>query len=334
MSELRRHRGWGARVRLPAAAVAVLALLVTGCGGGGGSGEKKQLTIALQPGLAYAPLLVMKNEGTLEKALPNYKVSWKVLSSGSAIRDGMISDDIQVGAPGLSPFLVGWNEGVDWKILSALSNMDLWLMAKEKRLRSLKDFQGSDKIAMPAPDSMQSIVLRKGAQQQLGDAKALDKNIVALDHPSALQALMSGQVAGHLTSPPYQFIEKQKGAHVMLRSSDLLGEHNFNLLVVREGFHNDNSEAMKTLFEQTQKAMDTIKNDPDRAAKILAAESDDKPAAKQWKSFLQEEGVRFTTTPKGLMKFAQFMKKVGFVEEPPGSWRDLVFDNLKGLQGS
>ena len=72
------------------------------------------VTIAYQPGIGYAPLIILKTQKTLEKQFPDTTFSWLVLSSGAAITNGVISGDIQVGAGGTGPLLVGWAQGVDW----------------------------------------------------------------------------------------------------------------------------------------------------------------------------------------------------------------------------
>jgi ABC-type nitrate/sulfonate/bicarbonate transport system substrate-binding protein len=81
------------------AAVLALAAVATGCGGGkttaagGAAKAPSHVTIAYQPGIAYAPLIVIKHDGTLEKQFPDTTVTWKVLSSGAAVRDGIVSGD-------------------------------------------------------------------------------------------------------------------------------------------------------------------------------------------------------------------------------------------------
>jgi hypothetical protein len=77
------------------AVVLALAAVATGCGGGkttaagGAAKAPSHVTIAYQPGIAYAPLIVIKHDGTLEKQLPDTTFTWKVLSSGVAVRDGI-----------------------------------------------------------------------------------------------------------------------------------------------------------------------------------------------------------------------------------------------------
>lgn len=333
-------RSWtgrhGARV---AALLATLALAVAGCGGddeqsaGGGEAPSGDLRIAYQPGIGYAQLLIMREQKTLEKALPNMNVSYNELASGAAIRDGMLAGEIQVGSGGVGPFLVGYDAGVEWKVLSALNQMDLWLMAEESGAQSLEDLRGK-KIAMPAPDSIQAIALRKAAQEELGDAKALDDAIVALPHPDALQALTSGQLDGHLTSPPFQFQEEDQGARKILGSYDYFGEHTFNSVFVREEYHDDNPQVMDAIYTGIQDATTMIEEQPSEAAALVAKASGSAESAKDFEDWMTREGVAYTTEPQGFIAFAEFMNEIGLVKEVPGSWEDLVFDNLKGGEGS
>src|ERR687893_2686880 len=117
----------GSRVGIVGVVVFLLTLLLGGCGGGSGGsgggsgGAGDNMTIAYQPGIGYAQLLIIKQEGWLEEDLPETEITWEQLSSGSAIRDGMLAGDIQVGSGGVGPFLVGSSAVVDWKLLSALN---------------------------------------------------------------------------------------------------------------------------------------------------------------------------------------------------------------------
>ena len=95
------------------AAVVSAAVAVAGTGGAtsGRSAVPSELTIAYQPGIGYAPLIIIRRQRTLEKRYPNMKVNWRVLASGAAITTGVVSGDIHLGAMGVAPFLVGWAAG-------------------------------------------------------------------------------------------------------------------------------------------------------------------------------------------------------------------------------
>jgi NitT/TauT family transport system substrate-binding protein len=331
------------RVRgLTALATAILALVAAGCGANGGGaaggaqeGPLKTLTIACQPGIGYAPLLIIKEQGTLEKALPGTKVVWKQLDSGAAIRDGMLSGDIQVGSGGLGPFMVGWAKGIDWKVVSAMEDMDLWLMAKNPKYQSLEDFKSGGKIAMPAPDSIQAVVLAKLSQERLGDPNALEKNIVALGHPDGLQALLSGQLAGHLTSPPFEFVEQARGARKIATSYQAFGgPHTFNSIFVRQGFHDSQKKAVDVLYQQVEDAVKMLQDQPAKAAQLLSKESGGATSAKDFQDYITHQGVAYTTTPHGFKKIADFMKAIGLIDKAPGSFQEVTFDNLHGSGGS
>ena len=146
-----------------------------------------------------------------------------------------------MGAGGIGPFLVGLDAGVDWKVISGLNNMSLYLNAMDPEFKSLKDLKGAGSIAMPAPDSIQAVVLRKGAEEELGDAKALDSQIVAMGHPDGVQALIGGQIVAHLTSPPFQAQEIEEGATKLLDSYELFEEHTFNSIFTKTEFAECNS---------------------------------------------------------------------------------------------
>jgi NitT/TauT family transport system substrate-binding protein len=328
----------GARGRRRQAVVAVAAGLVltaAGCGGQGGAGASlDSVTIAYQPGISYAPLVLIKHDKVLEKQFPKTKFTWKVLSSSAAVQDGMISGDIQVGAGSVGQLVLGWDKGVGWRYLSAMNDTDLWLTAKNPNLRSLKDFKAGDKIAMPSPTSLQAMVLRKGAEQQLGNAHALDTNIVSMAHPDGLQALMSGQIAGHLGSPPFQFQEQQNGAQVILRSKDLFGRHTFNGVFLTSRFYDGQKAFAQQLYKDLQDAVQQLTSDPGKAAQALSEDSGGTPTAASFKDYITNPAITYTTEPHGLMAIATFMKQIKLVDKAPQSWKDLVFPTAQNLNGS
>lgn len=311
-------------------AVIALAVVIVGCGGAG-EGEES-MTIAYQPGIGYAQILIMNQEGWLEEDLPDTEITYQELNSGAAIRDGMVSGDIQVGSGGVGPFLVGYDVGVGWKLLSGLNQMELWLMALDEQYQSLEDFEDGAQIAMPGPDSIQSIVLRRGAEEQLGDASALDDNIVAQGHPEAQQALLSGQLPGHLTSPPFQFTERDEGARIILRSFDLFGEHTFNSVFVTEDYYDENTEAMEAVYDNIEQATELIEDDPERAAEILSDETGGDVPAEEFREYITEENVTYTTEVQGFITFAEFMQQVDLIDEAPESCEDLTLDTMGTIE--
>ena len=100
-------------------------------------------------------------------------------------------------------------------------------------------------------------------------------------------------------------------------------------MFVRQDYHDDNPEAMEALYSNIQEATELIENDPDRAAEILSEESEGETTAEEFRRFITEEGVTYTTQPNGFIEFAEFMQEIGLIDEVPTSQEELVFDNLK-----
>ncbi len=291
------------------------------------------LTIAYQPGIGYTPLIIMRYAKTLETQFPGLKVDWKVLASGAAVTNGVIAGDIDIGAGGIGPMILGWARGVNWKMIAPLDWGDLWLMAKDPNIKTIADLKGK-RIAMPSATSIQAVVLKKMAQVKLGDAKALDSGMVAMEHPDGMQALIAGQVDAHLTSLPYQAQEKIHGCHVVARSYQYFGAHSFLGAMVTQKFYDQYPEFSQRFYNDVVAAIKMIKTNPMKVAKVLQEDAGGLPTWRQFKQWLGDPGITFTTRPLGLMRFSYFMNKIGMINKMPNSWKDLVFPPVYPTNGS
>ncbi len=334
MPGLKTRRAWRwSLAPLLVASVAVAAFVGGAAGGARDEGPPDHLTIAYQPGVGYAPLIIIKQQRTIEKQFPGTKIDWKVLASGAAITNGVIAGDIDLGATGVGPLLVGWARGVGWKFLTTLEDGDLWLMAKDPKIKTLADLKGK-RIALPAPTSIQAVILQKAAKEKLGDAHALDSTFVSLDHPDGVAALLNGQIQAHMTSPPFQFIEKEKGAHVVAHSSTFFGKHTFLGVVMTQKFYDAHTTFAKKLYADIQVAERLLIKKPGRAASILSVDSNGKTTPYGFRRYVTNKSLTWSTKPHGLMKFARFMYEIGSIKKLPGSWKDLTFPTLYNSKGS
>jgi len=158
------------------------------------------------------------------------------------------------------------------------------------------------------------------------------ETIFNVTSPDSYQALLNGQIAGHFTAAPYQFQEQDEGARPIVRSFDLFGRHNLISIWALQPFHDENPQAMEALYSNFRRATELINDDPGRVAWILAGVSQIDPADEE--RFLTEENVYFNTAPHGFVSFEEFMQSAGLIEDVPGSWKDLVYPNLKTADGS
>src|SRR2546428_6543532 len=111
--------------------------------------EARELRIVKQPGLAYLPLIVMREMQLIEKHAPGVTVDWRQLTSGPVIRDAMIAGQIDIGSGGFPPFALAIDKGLHWKAVGALNEMPVFLNCWKSTIRSLKDLGPNDRIALP-----------------------------------------------------------------------------------------------------------------------------------------------------------------------------------------
>jgi NitT/TauT family transport system substrate-binding protein len=292
-----------------------------------------KITIAYQPGLGYAPLILMKQRRTLEAQFRGLDVEWRVLASGAPITTGVVNGDIQIGAVGVGPMLVGWARGVNWKVIAPLNEADLWLMATKPDIRTVADLRGK-RIATPTRTSIQAVVLRKMAEVKLGNPRALDGGLVDMDHPDGMQALLTGQIDAHFTSPPFQFQERARGARIVGRSINYFGAHTFLVTVMTQQFYNQYPRFARAFYNNVVRMENIIKRNPQSVAQTLSRDAGGNPTARQFRAWLTNKAMNWTTRPRGLMRTAHFMRRTDQIARMPGSWRELVFPPVYPTRGS
>ncbi len=282
-----------------------------------------KLVIATQPGLGYAPMVIVKQKRWLEEAVPDLQVEWKVISSSVAIREAMLAGEVQVGCGSVAPFLIGRDRGFRTRLIAALNIVDLWLLTNDPRVQAVRDFRPGDKIAVVAPDTNQAFVLRKAAQKAFGNAKALDPAMLSMPHPDALQSVLTNQVAGYVGSPPFEEAAVARGVRRLLSSSDLFGPLTFNVCFAREQLERQNAPALRALQAAVQRAIALLTTQPAEAATLLARDAG-QPEAELARQLAQPE-TRFTTEPAGVEALGAFMHETGFLRAPAGKLDELLF---------
>jgi NitT/TauT family transport system substrate-binding protein len=318
-------------------AIALVLTLVLALGASVQAQETKHLRIVKQPGLGYLQLIVMREHKLLDKRLPGIEIEWRQLTSGPVIRDAMVAGQVDIGSGGVGPFVQAVDKGIDWKALGALNEMPVFLNCAREDIKGLKDVKPTDRIAMPALGSLQHVVLQMAAEKELGDPKKLNQQIVAMSHPDATAAILSKrEITCHLSSPPFQYEQlRDKGIHKVFDSYQAVGgPHTFNLVWASEKWVKANPATTRAFVEALREATDFITQKPAEAARLYATSEKSKSSADEILAIMRQDGIRYTMTPSGLLKFATFMSKIGMIKAVPASWRDYAFEHLHGLSGS
>lgn len=311
--------------------------------------EVGDVKIVTQFGIGYLPLTVMKHDKLVEKhlaqvGLPNTKVNWVKLGTGSAVNDALLSGQINFASGGTGPAFILWdktrtNEQV--RGVAALCSMPLLLVTRDPKVKAISDFTDKDKISIAgAGSSVQTIYLEMAAAKEWGSAdyKKLNPLMVNLPHPEGLVALLSGasDVTGLFASPPFQnYALERPDIHAVLNSYDVMGGPNTFLMVwATNKFRSANPKTYKAVLAALKEATDSINANKRRAAEIYVQEGGNKENVDKILKMMEDPQVSYTLTPERVLPFAKFMHQVGILKSQPKSWKDLFFPEIHNLPGS
>jgi NitT/TauT family transport system substrate-binding protein len=312
--------------------------------------EVDRVRISRGYGILFLPLIVMQDQKLLEKqaakaGLGEVNVNWALLDGGNVINDGIMAGAIDIAGIGAPGFLTLWAKAkgipnVEVVGVSAMSSTSLWLNTNKPGIKSLKDFTSADKIALPGiKTSLAAVVLQMMVAKEYGLANfaKLDPMTVGLSHPEGLIALTSGQteITGHFTSPPFSYLElKVPTVRRVANSVDYLGNITLDVTFAPKKFVEANPKLTQAFVEAMDEANALIANNKDLAADIFIRSSKVKVEKREVLEMLSDPDTRFSTTPNGVMKFAEFMHLAGSIKTMPASWADMFIPLLKGRPGS
>jgi NitT/TauT family transport system substrate-binding protein len=329
-------------IRTLFAALALFAL------GSRAEAETDEIRIAAQYGLQYMPLLIMQHDELIEKhveaaGLPRPTVTWRTFSGGDVLAQALLAGQIDIINGSLAAFLTLWakTEG-DQKVMgiAPFNSLPVVLVTHDPNIQSIKDYKDTDKIALPAVRlSGNAILLEMEAEKVLGKWDALDNLTISRSQPDALAAFMddTSGISSHFGNSPYTELElKKPGAHVILTERDVLGDtFSGGLCQTTLGFQKANPKTTQAYFDALVEAMDVIKTDKVRAAKIyLELAHDNKDTVDDIVALLSEKNMIYDVTPLNIVKFADFMNHIGQISVKPDSWRDFFLPYVQNLQGS
>jgi len=325
-------------------ALAVLALATTIAA----HAEMSEIKVAQQYGIGYLPLMIMEDQKLIEKhakaAGLDVKVGWAKFAGGNVMNDALLSNSLQFASGGVGPLVTIWARtrgNLDVKGVSAINSMPLYLNTRNPAVKTIKDFTEKDRIALPAVKvSIQAVTLQMAAEQAFGEGQQnrLDALTVSMSHPDGQTALLSGasEITAHFSSPPFQYQQlKTPGIHTVLNSFDVLGgPATFNVVWTTSKFRSENPKLYDAFVLALDEATAIINKDKKAAAETYLRLAKGKDSVADILAMLNDPNVEFTTTPQNVMKYVDFMAKIGSIKVKPASWKDLFFPNAHGLSGS
>ncbi|HEV2219854.1 MAG TPA: ABC transporter substrate-binding protein, partial [Casimicrobiaceae bacterium] len=286
--------------------------------------EMSEIHVAEQYGISYLPLMIMQDRKLIEKYAKaegiDVKVAWSKFAGGNVMTDALLSGGLQFASGGVGPLITLWAKthgNLDVRAVAAINSMPLYLVSSDPAVKTVKDLTDRDRIAMPAAKiSIQAVTLQMAAEKAFGPGQEhrFDHLTVSLSHPDAMTALLSGksEINGHFGSPPFQYQElEHPGVHLVLDSYDVLGGPvTFNTVWTMAGFRRENPKIYRAFVEALDESMKIINGDKKAAAEAYLRLAKSKLPLDSVVHMLNDPKIVFTTTPQGVIKYADFMYKV------------------------
>lgn len=338
------HKPFAASFRALAAALLLLALMPAPLTAQG------RVRIAQQFGLSYLPLHVALEQGLIEKhakALGEGEATVEVvrLASGAAVNDAILSGSIDVAMAGLTVLLNLRDKSVGANVVKgmmAIADSPIYFNTTEARIKSVKDFQDSDRIAMTAGRGTQhAVILQMAAASAFGweNREKLDTLAVGISHPDGVIGLLSGGGAfrTHATTVPFIQMElADPRVRTVFTSYDIIGgRHTLIVAYAPERWRKEFPKLYQATFAALSEAMQIIGKDKRAAAELFLRRESSKLGLDAIHAIISDDKMLyFTPAPTGVMAYADHMVRSGLLKNKLASWKDAFFDNVHELPGN
>lgn len=306
--------------------------------------QEKPISIAIQYGYAYLPVVVADQKGFFSKQLAakgiDTSVEIKKISGAPAINDALISGTIDIGAYGLPGMLIAAEKtksSIKIRGLAALVAGDNGFYTNKSEIKDLKDLGANDRIAVTSTTGQQGLLVRMAAKKAFGDAKHFDTMMVQLPHPDATSGLLAGgTISAYVAPHPYSdVLEANAKIHKLFNFSDYLGQQVTSGLLATTGkFIDERKDASLAIVAAIEEANNFIRENPKEAADIFLGSEKSSLKADQIQKMLESVKDEWGVHPKGVMIFADFMTETGLLKSKLAQWQDVFFDPVATGQGT
>jgi len=307
--------------------------------------EKKMVRVAIQYGTSHLATTIADNLSLFKKhadaeGIADTKFQIQRVSGSPAINDGIFSGSFDVGAYGPTALIAAWAKtkgSYDLKGIAACNEAVLTLYSNDPVIKSIKDIRPTDRIAVTATTSPQAILLQMAAEKEFGKGQAnrFDKQMVQLPHSDATAALISGTgITLYFAAPPFiSTLEASGKCHKVIDGQEIMGSpYSGALLASTKAFADANPKAVAVLVAGLRDAMDLIQKAATEAAQIYMRVEKTSLSAQEVVAAIK--GQTFTVEPRGMQRFAEFLKDAGAIKQMPSSWSEMFFEPISQGNGS
>lgn len=266
------------KAALTVLAAATMALAGCSVDRSGNDGDKPTIRIAYQS--FPSGDLIVKNNRWLEDALPDYNIKWTKFDSGADVNTAFVAKEIDFGALGSSPVARGLSEplNIPYKVafvLDVAGDNEALVARNGSGVTTIADLRGK-RVGTPFASTAHYSLLAALDQNGLSPN---DVQLVDLQPQAILAAFERGDIdAGYSWLPTLDQLRANGKDLITSRQLARDGKPTLDLGVVSDEFAAAHPDVVDTWRQQEARALTVIKDDPDAAAKAIAAEIGLSPA--------------------------------------------------------
>ncbi len=192
--------------------------------------------------------------------------------TGMALASALARGDIEVAYICLVPAINAYaNAGVPIKIVAGTHKYGYGLVVNPEKIKTVQDLENPDiRIGCVREGGAVDVILQKTIDKyNLDEDKILD-NVQRMNPPKQVMAIEMGQLDAAFLPEQWATMAEESGFQMLLKSQDIWPEMQGSVLVVKQELIDNNPDVVKKLIEVSQKATDWSKQNPEKAAEIMA----------------------------------------------------------------
>ncbi|HEV7418400.1 MAG TPA: glycine betaine ABC transporter substrate-binding protein [Mycobacterium sp.] len=257
-----------------AAVIGSTTLALAGCSVDHSGQEANKPTIRIGYQSFPSGDLIVKNNKWLEEALPDYNIKWTKFDSGADVNTAFIAKELDFGALGSSPVARGLSAplNIPYKVafvLDVAGDNEALVARSGSGVNTIADLKGK-RVGTPFASTAHYSLLAALAQNNLS---ANDVRLVDLQPQAILAAWDRGDIdAAYTWLPTLDDLRKTGKDLITSRQLAEDGKPTLDLGAVADEFAAAHPEVVDIWRQQEARALTTIKDDPNAAAKAIAAE--------------------------------------------------------------
>lgn len=226
-----------------------------------------QLRIGYQK--ASVNLVILKQEGALEKRFPGTRVQWIEFPAGPQLLEALATGSLEFGLTGDSPPVFAQAAGKDLLYVGAeppKPDSSAIVVRQDSPLRSLRDLRGK-RVALQKGSSAHYLLVRA---VERGGLQWSDIQPIYLAPADARAAFERGSVdAWAIWDPFYAAVQLALQPRVLATGRELSSNSSFYL--ASRPFATDHADALAVLFAELTRADSLVQSDRPAAIKLVAA---------------------------------------------------------------